>query len=121
MGQISLEAAEDLLSKLLSGRIPLSLVFQSASGARVILSGFLDCKTVAGGLIFLGSGQPVDVRRGFLRVPTFRRDCRCAYKEKRELSEDERKDLPDSEGDSVLMIQFPDFRETLFLFSTLLI
>lgn len=119
MSQISLEEGEDLLSKLLSERIRLSIVFQTPSGTRTILSGFLDSKTLANGLIFLASSPAIDVLRGFLKVPTSGGDCVFMYGEKREVPEEIRKNLSDSDGDSVLIVQFPDFGETLFLFFTL--
>jgi hypothetical protein len=118
MSQISAPEAEDLLSKLLLERIPLRVTFASPSGTRVIMSGFLDSKTVAHGLIILASGPPIDVSRGFFNVRPFDRNCAFVYGEKREVPEEMRKNLLDSDGDTVLMMHFPDSGETVCLFFT---
>lgn len=117
MAQISPSEAADLMSKLLSERVPLVAFFRSPF-AEARISGFVDSATNAGGITVSVSGPPIDVKRGYIAVRNLERLCECWYGEKRELPESLR-DLSDKYGESVLAIRFLESKETLGLFFTL--
>jgi hypothetical protein len=119
MNHISLEAGEDLLSKLLGEHVRLAIIFDSPSGTRTIMSGFLNSKTIKRGLIFLVSSPAIDVLQGFLEVPTAGRACIFEYAEIREVPLEIRKDVDEKAGDTLLSIRFTDLGERLLLFFTL--
>jgi hypothetical protein len=118
VSQISQPEAADLLSKLLTERVPLSAFFVSRSGARVSLPGFVDSITHDNGLAISVSGPPIDALRGYINFFPFDRDCEFWYGEKRELPEDLRPRLT-TRGESALMFLLPDSGERLALFFTL--
>jgi hypothetical protein len=116
VAQISPSDADDLLSKLLSERIPLVAFFRSpVFEARI--KGFVDSKTQKTGITISVSGPPIDVNKGYIVVRALERLCDCWYGEKRELPESF-KDLSDEFGESVLTIRFLESKETLALFFT---
>jgi hypothetical protein len=119
VSQISVGEAGDLLSKLLTERIPLRTMFLSRSGARIMMPGFVDSITPQNGLGLSVSGPPIDVGRGFINVRPFDRDCDFTYSKKRELPEDTRRELGGPDAESVLIMRFPDFGEMVTLFFTL--
>ncbi len=118
MSQISLPEAADLLSKLLSERVPLIGFFRSQAGAEIRISGKVDSCTRANGLVVSVSGPPIEVERGYIRVRPFDKECVFLYGEKRELPEQFR-DLADTYGESTLVLTFPAFKEALALFFTI--
>jgi hypothetical protein len=119
VSQISALEADDLLGKLFSDRIPLRVLFVSSSGTRVTMPGFVDSKTRVNGVVISVSGPPIDSARGFLNFRRFDENCEFLYGETRELSEEMRKEIPDRDGESALMIRVLDLNEVLVLFFTL--
>jgi len=118
MSQISLSVMDDLVSKLLSERIPVLAFLSTSSGIRVRMPGFVDSKTNSDGIIVSVSGPPIDVERGFLNVPPIREECDFWYGEQRELPKSLRY-FGDLFGESGLVIRFLDSKDTFALFFTL--
>ena len=118
MAEISLLAAEDLMSKLLNGRVPLHAFFVSQSGAEARIAGFIDAKTAENGLVVSTSGPPIDIKQGYLKVRPFDHACKIWYGEKRELPL-HLQHLADEFGESVMVISFPDFKEWFSLYFTI--
>ncbi len=117
MSQISPSDAEALLGKLLTERIPLHAHFRSPSRVEARISGFVDSKTVANGLVISSSGPPIDVDRGYLRI-FFSDAWSCWYGEKRELPP-EMQPLADKFGESALILKSLESNEQLVIFFTL--
>jgi hypothetical protein len=119
MSQISLSAARDLLSKLLSERIPLRALFVSPSGVRSLMPGFVDSISQHNGLGISESGPPIDVTRAFFNLRPLI-ECTFWYGERRELAEEIRASLPvGSDDESALSIRLPQSEEVLTLFFTI--
>jgi hypothetical protein len=118
MSQISLPEAVDLLSKLLSERVPLIVFFRSRTLAEARIAGFVDSLTRDSGLVISASGPPIEVERGYIRVRPLEAGCVFWYGEKRELPV-QFQDLADVYGESVLSMTFPEANEVIVLFFTL--
>jgi hypothetical protein len=116
---ISFSDARDLLSKLLTERIPLRLLFISPTRARVFMPGFVDSISDSNGLGISTSGPPVDAKLAYFNFRPFDNPCTFLYEEKRELPEDVRASISTGlEDESVLTMFLPDSGEKLFLFFT---
>jgi hypothetical protein len=116
MAQISVDDTSDLLTKLLSERVPLVAFFRSPF-FEAKTPGFVDSITKEDGVTISVSGPPVDASKGYIFVRSPNRPCDCWYGEKRELPES-LKHLSDTFGESILVIRFPESEETLALFFT---
>jgi hypothetical protein len=114
MAEISMEVAEDLISKLLNERIPIHALLRTSSGAEARISGFVDSKTALNGLVVSTSGPPLVAEKGYLKARPFDNECVVWYGEKRELPKNQQH-FADAYGESVILIQFVQFNETLVL------
>jgi hypothetical protein len=104
---ISAEDAGILLLKLFDERILVRAVLLFPCGTRVTFSGFVDSITEEVGLVLSLTRPPSD-GAATISIPFFDRECEFLYGDKRELPEDEREELADKYGDSVLSLDFAD-------------
>jgi hypothetical protein len=102
MDQISPPEAESLISKLLTERTPVRVHLKSASGTETDITGFIDTKTIKGGIVISTSGSPLKPELGFLTVRPFDSVYEIWYGEKRELPDDLKR-LADKFGESALV------------------
>lgn len=119
MSQISVGEAEDLLGKLLAERIPTRMLFLSPSGARLLMSGFIDSKTIKNGVGFSATSPTVDVMQGYFTFRPFDRNCEFEYGEVREIQDKSVREVAAKDGESALRMRFSDPGETVVLFFTL--
>jgi len=69
MSQVSQAEAADLLSKLLSDRVPVQAFFFPTIGTRISLVGFVDSFTPDNAVVVSVSGPPIDFTRGYFNFP----------------------------------------------------
>lgn len=117
MSQISQPETVDLLSKLLTERIPVRAFLVSQTGTRSTLSGFVDSVTRDDGLIVSRTGPPIDVSQGYIAFFPFDCDCEFWYGEVRELPAELRPTTA-TRGESALLFRIPS-GDRLSLFFTL--
>lgn len=110
--------ADSLISKLLSDRIMVQAYFKSPSGAEARISGFVDSKTVKGGILISTSEPPLIPELGYLVSRPFDSACDIWYGEKRELPE-EHKNITDTYGESFLSFNFRAFNDWFALHFTI--
>ena len=103
---ISARDTADLLSKLVSERIPVRAVLRFPCGTRVTFSGFADSLTEFG--LVLSLTRPPSAGAAAISIPFFDREGEFLYGDKRELPEEEREELAAKYGDSVLTLDFAD-------------
>jgi hypothetical protein len=118
MSQILQAETADLLSKLMSERIPVQAFLFSKAGTRVSFFGFVDSITRDNGVLISASGAPIDLSRGYFNFLPFDRGCEFSYGETRELPEELQLSLKDTRGKSCLMFFFPKLGDRFALFFT---
>jgi hypothetical protein len=115
---ISPDDAAGLLDKLLSEQLPIRALFLSSTGFRCRINGRVDSVTPESGLV-ISVARPPSTGNAFLSV-SLNRDCEFRFGDTRDLPEDERDEMGEKYGDTILAIRFLDTEDFLFMtFTTL--